>query len=129
MKWTEDVLKIFPTVRDHPVYTNWRTVLDSLPLDGNLPTSPPIERHRIPLPSLFTHSERENAGLSMMAQYEEMLRRGSASELLEGIRQTLIRYNWNLGKMIAGVHGQAGNTRFVTHLGNIHSEARESACV
>jgi hypothetical protein len=57
-----------------------------------------------------------------------MLRRGSASELLEEIRQTLIRYNWNLGQKIAEVHGQAGNTRFATHLRNIHSEARESAC-
>jgi hypothetical protein len=118
-------------VRDHPVYTTWRRTLDSLPLDGNassLSVPLPIEGHRIPLPSFFTDSDRENAGLSTMAEYEDILRRGSASELLEEVRQTLIRYNWNLGKKITEVHGQAGNTRFASHLRSIHSEARESAC-
>jgi hypothetical protein len=128
LKWLEGLFKVFPTVDDNTAYSQWYKILDSTPLDGITPTIPPIEARHIPLPSFFVPSDRDSTGLSAMAEYEELLRRGAASELLEEVRQTLIRYNWNLGKKISEVHRQAGNTRFASHLRTIHSEAPESAC-
>jgi hypothetical protein len=131
LKWLDDLTKVFPAVSDNSFYRDWRATLDNTPLDGMPSASPPIpsiERRHIPLPGFFTTVACVPTGLSAMAEYEELLRRGSASELLEEIRQSLIRYNWNLGKKINEVHGQAGNTRFASHLRTIHSEARESAC-
>jgi hypothetical protein len=128
VKWLDSLLNIFPMVRDNDAYSKWYNLLDTAPVEGITPTVPPIEVRRIPLPSFFTCSDRDSIGLTQIAEYEDQLRRGSASESLEEVRQRLIQYNWNLAKKIGEVHGQAGNTRFASQLRTMHSEARESAC-
>jgi hypothetical protein len=130
LKWLDDLIKIFPAVCNNSCYADWHTTLDNSPLDSMPSATPPIpsiERCHIPLPGLFATADCAPSDLSAMAEYEELLCCGSASELLKEIRQARIRYNWNLGKKINEVHGQAGNTQFAAHLRTIHSEAREAA--
>jgi hypothetical protein len=115
-------------VRDNVAYSKWYNALETVPVDGINPSIPPIESRRLPLPSFFASSDCDSTGLAPMAEFEDQLRRGSASESLEEIRQRLIQYNWNLAKKISDIHGQAGNTQFASQLHTMHSEARQSAC-
>jgi hypothetical protein len=128
VKWLDSLLKIFPIVRDNIAYSKWYNTLDTVPLNGKHPTIPPIESRRLPLPSFFASSDWDSTSLTPMAEFEDQLRHGSASESLEEICQRLIQYNWNLAKKISDVHGQAGNTRFASQLRTMHSEAHQSAC-